>query len=263
MDNQSQTDSATADITFHVEQSRNNGAFRCNSPIVVSANDLETNLANAASSSKWYFYDDFTDVLNNTLGGFVVGPSTPPLGTGSAHVNPLANSTGRTVLANSQFGGTVLATISALSYSAYQPSGAWSATEAPFVRFNVDFTGSAAYQKSLVYVPSANGAVTQNTWQTQDMVNGGNALWCWSGMTGCGGSGASWPAQTGVAFSNPSAPLQKWSDIIAAYPGIKMHSLFPFVGMRVGEPGPTGLTANLDNFSITISGVTKTYDFGN
>ncbi len=155
MGNEAQTDSYAADIGIRVVQARNNSAFRCApltngqvAPIVVGANDLETVLANSAASGKWYFYNDTTDALNNTLGGFVGGPGTPPLGTGSAVVNPLATAGDRTLLANSQFGGTLLSSISALSFSYYQPvPGTWSSSESPFLRFNVDFNNSASIRR--------------------------------------------------------------------------------------------------------------------
>lgn len=260
--NETQTDSMTGDISFNVVQSRNNGGFVCgareqgptNTTVVVGANDLETVLANSATSEKWYFYDDSLDVLNNSLGGFVVGPVTPPLGTGSAVANPLASASGRTLLTNGGFGGTLLSNISALSYSYYQPSGAWSANEAPFVRFNVDFAGSPSYQKSLVYVPIANGPVTQNSWQTANMATAG-ALWVYSG--------AFWPAGVSELGTTPGATAKTWASILADYPSVRMHPLFPQIGMRVGEPGPIGLTANLDKFSITISGNTQTFNFEN
>ncbi|MFZ2693840.1 MAG: SipW-dependent-type signal peptide-containing protein, partial [Minisyncoccia bacterium] len=161
--NVAQTDGVVVDVSFQAVQSRNNGQFLCSNlpplvggPIVVNSDTLESNILNASTSKKWYFYDDTSDVLNNSLGGFVVGPAVPPLGTGSALVNPLAGPTGRTLLTNGGFGGTLLSTITNLSYGYYQPSGAWSVSEAPFLRFNVDFAGSPAYQNSLVYVPSAN-----------------------------------------------------------------------------------------------------------
>lgn len=250
MGNTAQTDSMTADVAFRVEQSRNNSDFRCVVPTVVTANDLETNIANVVSSGKWYFYNDTSDVLDNTLGTFVSGPLTPPLGTGSALVNPLLAANGRTLLTNSSFGGTLLSNISAMSYSYYQPSGAWSATEAPFVRFNVDFNGSPAYQGSLVYVPANNGVVTQDVWQTANMASPASQ-WVYSG--------ANWPAPN----AQPGTTPKTWAQILADYPSVRMHPLFPQIGMRVGEPGPVGLTANLDNFSMTVSGATKTFNFGN
>jgi hypothetical protein len=73
-------------------------------------------------------------------------------------------------------------------------------------------------------------------------------------------SGANWPAPNAATPGTTALPL---SQILTDYPSIRMHPLFPQIGLRVGEPGPAGLTANLDNFSITIGGNTKTYDFGN
>lgn len=185
------------------------------------------------------------------MGLFVLGPVTPPLGTGSVLINPLLASNARTLLTNGGFGGTVLSNVSALSYAYYQPSGAWSSTEAPFLRFNVDFSGSTSYQGSLVYIPSANGPVTQDSWQNTGNIVLGSSQWVYSG--------ANWPAPN----AQPGTTPKSWSQILADYPAIRMHPLFSQIGIRVGEPGPTGLTANLDNFSITISATTKTYDFGN
>ena len=44
---------------------------------------------------------------------------------------------------------------------------------------------------------------------------------------------------------------------------IETRSTDSWLGVRVGEPGPTGYIGNVDFFSVTIGGVTKTFDFGN
>ncbi len=76
-------------------------------------------------------------------------------------------------------------------------------------------------------------------------------------------SGAFWPVGGSELGTTPGTTAKTWTSILADYPLIRMHPSFPQIGMRVGEPGPAGLTANLDDFSITISAVTKTFDFGN
>jgi predicted ribosomally synthesized peptide with SipW-like signal peptide len=258
MGNNTQTDSLTADITMRVSQSRNQPNFTCSTgttagpqTIVVNANSLGN-----GTGTGWYFYDDTSNIVNNAIGSFVSGPSTPPLGTGSAQATATTSGS-RVLLANSSFAGTPLSNISALSFSDYSNSGAWSATEVPFFRFDVDFTGSTvAYSGSLVYEPNDNTpAVTQNTWQSWNMISGGNAKWEYSRSF--------WPAGvTTVANTIPGTTARTWSSILADYPSIKMWSTGQ-LGMRVGEPGPVGFTANLDNFQINTGSGLKTYDFGN
>jgi len=228
-----------------------------NNTVVVTQNDLETNLANAATSGKWYFFDDTSNVLNNALGSFVTGPSTPPRGTGSAEVT-LADATSRVFLTNSAFGGKLLSTISVFGFSEDSHSGSGvSATEVPFVRFNVDFTGSNGFQGSLVYEPTDNGTITQNGWQTWDMIKGGNAKWQYTNHT--------WPTTTtgpdaGVVGQSGNT-ARTWNAIIADYPSIQMLASGPQVGVRFGEPGPAGYIADTDAFIIGFGTTATTYDF--
>ena len=260
--NDAQTDSTSADLTFYATQARNQPNFTCASIgsniVKVQAADLSTNGSNG-SNGDWYFYDDTANVINNALGSFVAGPGTPPDGTGSAQMT-LAGATSRTFLATSEYGGTTLASITQWSIGEWADSGAWSTSEVPFVRFNVDFTtGSPTFQGSLVYEPNSNGTVTQNTWQTWDLLNGGNAEWNYSGAT--------WPVTavgpdatlTGI----PGTTLRTWHNILLDYPNIRMWAAGPQVGVRVGEPGPTGFTANVNFFSIATGGAPTVYEFSN
>jgi predicted ribosomally synthesized peptide with SipW-like signal peptide len=256
MGNNAQTDSMTADIAFRVEQARNNSAFRCNPPVVVTANDLANNLSDVISNpAKWFMYNDDTDTIDNTLGVFVTGPGTPLLGTKSLEFTLGANPQSRKNIATYQFTGTPLSSISAMSFGVYSHggSGGASVNESPFLAFNVDFNGTDTWQKRLVYVPSANGAVSQDTWNNNDAIQGGNALWTWSGYVA---NGNKWP-------DNNVNEYRTWNDIKASFPGVRVRVTDSWLGVRVGEPGPTGYIGNVDKFSITISGVTKTFDFGN
>jgi hypothetical protein len=69
-----------------------------------------------AASNGWAFMQE----VATGSGAFVVGPTTPPLGTGSAQLT--VDSTGREGLWTLNFAGTRLDQIETLSYSTYQPA---------------------------------------------------------------------------------------------------------------------------------------------
>src|SRR5690348_6699821 len=63
----------------------------------------------------WFFYDDNSDTIVPSLGSFVFGPGTPPLGQGSVQISTVG--TGRPNLATYQFSGIKLADITTLKFS--------------------------------------------------------------------------------------------------------------------------------------------------
>lgn len=196
----------------------------------------------------WFFYNDETDTIDNSLGSFVNGPATPPEGVGSVQIS--VSGTQRRNLATYQFSGTPLADITTLAFSTYNPSAGngGSANRSGYLQFNVDFNGSDTWQRRLVYVPSQNGVVQQNTWQEWDAIDGGNALW--------GYSGATWPV-TG----EPGTTLKTWNQILTDYPGARIRVTDSFVGVRVGEPYADGYTENIDAFKFGTAAGTTTFDF--
>lgn len=197
-----------------------------------------------ADADNWFFYNDENDTIDNSLGSFVPGPATPPLGSSSVQLS--VTGTQRKNLATYQFGGTVLSDITSLSYYTYNPSAGngGSANRSGYLHFNVDFNGSDTWQRRLVYVPAVNGVVQQNTWQEWDAINNGNALWSYSGST--------WPVD-----GLPGTTTKTWSQILAQYPGIRMRVSDSFLGIRVGEPYSDGYTENIDSFKFgTTSGET-------
>lgn len=269
MGNNVQTDSYTADISLRVEQARNNGNFTCTAPasteIDVTTNDLQPNtahadLATAFGSDKWFFYNDESDVIDNSLGSFVSGPGTPPLGSNSAQMTVTGSQ--RRNLATYQFSNVPLSTISAMSFSTLAQSagdGSPGTGRDAYLNFNVDFNGSDTFQNRLVFVPKQNGSVVADTWQNWDAIQGGAAKWSFSGSV--------WPTPTAGPHigqvGTPGTTLKTWADILADYPGIKTRTTDSWLGMRVGEPYANGFTGNVDKFSITIGATTKTFDFGN
>lgn len=232
-----------------------------NETIVVHPWNLDTTSSNpldviAAGLNKWFMYNDTNDTVDNTLGSFIVGPAPAPAGAGSVQFALGASPFDRKNIATYQFSGTVLTTITEMSYSAYSHSGVAGPTESPYFNFNVDFTGtSGSWQKRLVYVPSVNGVVPQDAWNTFDVINGGNALWTWSGYAA---NGNKWP-------DGNTSQYRTWNAIKTAFPGARVLPSGGWLGVRVGEPGPTGYVGNVDKFVIGIqSGTTihtTTYDF--
>lgn len=234
----------------------NIGKCNSNGKIIVRQNDLEpgpTATALTNGSGKWFMYNDSTDVIDNTLGSFVAGPSTPAYGAGSLAFTLGANPLDRKNIATFQFSGVTLASITQMSFGAYSHSGVSGPNESPYLNFNVDFNGTGTWQRRLVYVPSVNGAVPQDSWNSYDVVNGGTALWTWSGYTD---NGNQWPD------SNPNQ-YRTWNDIKVAFPGVRLLPIGGWLGVRVGEPGPSGYTGNVDFFKIATSGPATVYDFEN
>jgi hypothetical protein len=228
------------------------------STTVVHQGDLAANFGDVlANPSKWLFYNDETDTIDNTQGSMVTGPGTPPLGTGSAQIS--VTGTQRRNLATYQFSGTKLGDISTLKFSTYNPSAGngGSVSRSAYLQFNVDFSGNDSWQKRLVFVPSQNGTVTADNWKEWDAIQGGNAKWNYSGAT--------WPTTATGPDANvvgtPGSTLRTWNAILADYPGIKMRTSDSFFGLRVGEPYADGYTENLDKVVVGTGAIVKTFDF--
>lgn len=224
---------------------------------VVTPADMATSFADLSSKQDaWFFYNDETDQIDNSLGTFVTGPATPPAGNDSVQIS--VTGTQRRNLATYQFSGTPLSNITELKFSTYNPSAGngGSANRSGYLNFNVDFNGSDTWQRRLVYVPSQNETVVQDSWQEWDAINGGNALWSYSGTT--------WPATTqgpDANLSESGTTLRSWNDILADYPGIRIRLTDSWLGIRVGEPYADGYTENIDAFKFGTNEGTTTFDF--
>jgi len=216
---------------------------------LVKPTDLAADAAAvAANPSKWLFYNDENDTINNALGSFVTGPATAPLGSGSAQIS--VTGTQRRNLATYQFSGTPLSSITELKYSTYNPSAGnpGSSQRSGYLQFNVDFNGSDTWQRRLTFVPANNGTVTQNSWKEWDALNGGNALWTYSGAT--------WPV-TGESGFTPKT----WNKILTDYPGVRVRVTDAQLSIRVGEPYADGYTENIDKVVFGTAAETKVFNF--
>jgi hypothetical protein len=217
--------------------------------VVVTPNDTAKSFADvAADPSKWFFFNDENNTIDDTLGSFVPGPAIAPGGQGSVQIS--VTGTQRRNLATYQFSGTPLADITELKFSTYNPSAGngGAADRSAYLNFNVDFNGSDTWQRRLVFVPRNNGTVVQDAWQEWDAIDGGNALWSYSGPT--------WPV-TG----EPGTTLKTWSQILADYPGVRVRVTDSWLGLRVGEPYANGYTENIDLFVFGTADGTTTFDF--
>lgn len=201
----------------------------------------------------WLFYNDERLIYGGeygdpSLGSFVSGPATPANGIGSAQISVFG--TQRRNLASYAFAGTPLASITALSFRTYNPAvgNPGPANRSAYLQFNVDFDGSDTWQRRLVFVPSQNGTVVQDSWQEWDALNGGNAMWSHSGPT--------WPGSL-----TPGTTLKTWSQILSEYPGVRIRVTDAQLSMRVGEPYLDGYTENIDSFTFGTAAGTTIYDF--
>jgi hypothetical protein len=210
---------------------------------------LVTEVTAATMASKgWFFYNDETNSINPALGSFVTGPGTPDYGTGSAQIS--VTGTQRRNLSTAQFAGTPLANITVMRFRTYNPStgNGGSANRSAYLNFDVDFNMSDTFQSRLVWVPSQNGTVIQNSWQEWDTINGGAGLWQYSGAT--------WPVTL-----QPGTTLKTWAQVLSDYPVIRIRPTNSQIAMRVGEPYADGYTENIDTFTFGTASGTTIFDF--
>lgn len=222
-------------------------------PIVTSNVDVVVRPSTLSFPGGWYFYDDVSDTPHpNTSTGhydMVSGPATPPKG--DASVQMTVTGSERTNIATAQFAGTDLSAIGDMKFSTYQPStNPGSLTKAIYLNFDVDFdnTVPSAYQGRLVFVPSDNGSVSQDSWQEWDAYAG---QWRWSKFIS---NGNAWP-------DGNTSELRSWSDIVASFPKSEILATYGQLLFRAGEPYPDGFTGNVDKFVFKTGTTTTTYDF--
>jgi hypothetical protein len=208
-------------------------------------------LACTGDISGWFFYNDETDEVDSSLGAFVEGPATPPEGVGSAQISVTGSQ--RRNIATYQFAGTPLSDITELKFSTYNPSAGngGAADRTGYLNFNVSFDGLDTWQRRLSYHPAQNGTIVQDVWQEWDAIDGGNALWGWSGFVA---NGNQWP-------DGETATLRTWSDLLISFPNIQIRDTDSWFGVRVGEPYADGYTENIDKIVFGTSGGTTIFDF--
>lgn len=176
-------------------------------------------------------------------GQFILGPATPPSGTGSLQLST-TTSNDKVWLFNYDHISTSLSSIDALGYSTYRTFG--NGYQVASINIEVDVNGpDAGGYAVLVFEPVYNtsqGTVQDGVWQTWDAFNSGQAIW-WSSR-----------AIPGVCAFDC---FVTWNSIIAANPGAIIIGGF---GVNQGGGNPALLSA-VDNLVIGKSGSTSTYNF--
>jgi hypothetical protein len=133
-----------------------------------------------AATPTWGYFTENT--VGAQTGSYGAGPSSPPLGTGSAQMGLTASNQGM-ALGTLSFAGAKLANLTNLTYSSYQTG----TPQAISLQFDINYHGPGDVLSAgrLVYEPYLTETVTPNVWQSWDALNG---KW-WASRTGTPGSG--------------------------------------------------------------------------
>ena len=215
-------------------------------------------------------FDDNGNIVTNGpyygTAAMAPGPATPPIGTGSAHLaTPVGAADGAAAIATEGYDGTLLSSITSLSYSAYDVTN--NGQQFPYLAISIDEYGPTdttdvdtlffepPYQQPSTGNPAlANqGPTVQNVWQNWNAFVGG-----WWDNNNIGSPGT---------FEGPGEPgVQPLSAFLAQYPLATIaNGGYPGLGgiaLQVGfESSGDTEDGYVDAFSIGVGGVTTTYNF--
>jgi hypothetical protein len=182
---------------------------------------------------------------------FVSGPAMPPLGTGSLQMTTTdanGSSNAKAQLFNYSYIGTPLSSITELSYSDYRSSSSTnSAAQRIGLNIEVDFVGDGSSYTTLVFEPiyqaDGIGALSTDTWQSWDAINGGNGIW-WSTKD-----------IPGVCAFNC---FVSWNTIVTNNPNAK---ILGGLGFNIGSGWTGQFSGNVDALEVGVAGNTTIYDF--
>jgi hypothetical protein len=189
---------------------------------------------------------------------FVVGPATPPLGTGSAHLNTGTDGSQSAQIWNAGWDGTRLDAITELGYSTYATQ--WNGQQVPYLKLYVNYTGGSGVDDALYFEPtySRNGAGNANpfpyqpapalnVWQTWDALHG---MW-WADDPSFAGTGGSNAKTLGAYLAlHPNATIVSGSGVLG---GVRFASGFASAG--------DVFNAYVDNFHIATATSSAVYNF--
>lgn len=216
--------------------------------VPVSVMAAGTTVVTPTNMQDWAFIQE----IANGSGSMVLGPETPPLGTGSAELR--VDSTGREILLNNNFAGTKLSDITTLGYSTYRQTG--SDPLAISLQLDIDTNSTDAittWQGRLVYEPYFTHTVIADEWQTWNTLDDSlTGNWWFSGT----------PGNTVCPQSNPCT----WTEVKTAFPdaAIRVNNLSDtagFINFKAGGPWAPSFVGNVDAFTIGVNNSLTTYDF--
>jgi hypothetical protein len=210
----------------------------CDSVVVIES-DVARQPENTPPTRNWVLY---TRLAGN--GTFRTGPGSPPAGVGSFETVTPTNAD-KVTLFNFDHIGTELADIDKMGYATYRTVGTGVAL--PSINMVVDFNGPnvAGGFTTLVFEPYFNpdqGAVQNDTWQTWDAYNGGQAMW--------------WSTRIIPGVPCVQCPVT-WATIVANNPDATILGGY---GINQGSFNG-GITASSDVLTLGSNGECITYDF--
>jgi len=219
-------------------------------------NQLSTpQVSTPLNDNGWFYWEDNDDHL---VAGhdYVFGPANGPLPVGSAHIaSGNASDNKLRGLFTKQFQGTRLDAITTLKYSTYVPAA--NVSNVPSFQIGVDFTGNAnpGYQGRLVYVPSENGTIQGDTWQTWNLKDPNAKFYYSSGTYSPNGDGCLMSQGSGCTLAT----------ILAAHPNARIHpndsSTPPDTWGILGVRTEPNANANVDNFVIGVNSANTIVNF--
>jgi hypothetical protein len=217
-----------------------------------------------ANMQGWSFFslnDTYTGPQAGSIGQMVTGPGTPPLGTGSAELSTTAGGGGGGVgITTGAFDGTLLSSITSLSYDAY--SAVNNGQQFPYLALNVNLNDGSGNQDTLFFEPpyqtpaaggpgvANQGPTVMNEWQPWNAEIG--SFWDNNNVLGSGGYN-----EVGTLATFETAyPLATIADSTAPY------SFIDGVTLQVGfgSDGDT-FTGYVDDVTIGTASGSTTYDF--
>jgi len=215
------------------------GTIKASAPIVVTASSLQG----------WLLFNDGT--TTPATAGFVNGPGTPPLGTGSygtAITQPVTKIVFGRV--DAAYNNVLLSTLTQLSYSTYVDPTATNKTVNWYINVYLDTTGSGTtYNYRLDFAPPGS---TPGVWFTWDTMTQPYWLLYNRSTKTFGAPGT---------LATVTAGLPANTRIIQ---GFSTNPAYPSIKFTMGDSGSghVGFIGNIDNVTIGFSGNSSTtWDF--
>jgi hypothetical protein len=199
----------------------------------------DTVVVTAAQPDGWAF-SNTDNTGTNASGQFVVGPTTPPLGTGSAQL--LVGDANSSEILISAFGaGSSISAFTALTYETYVTTSTQGSGAAPTLQFDLH-NAAGAFVGRLVFDPGLLGTVTDDTWQSWNAATA--QAWYFSK-----------PAQTGDC----SLTTGTYCTLAQAAADISGFTTLDVL-FKAGS-GQSSFNGNVDDFTFGINGTDTTFDF--
>lgn len=231
--------------------------------------DAVTVVVDPNNMDGWTFYStDSSGALNtgSNVGQMVTGPATPPLGVGSANLMTAAGAgDGSEQLRNTDWAGTLLSSITSLSYSTYATS--IGGDQLPFLNLYISTQGNGVYDDRLWFEPVYSSASAGNGNPNPQPNIALNAWQTWNAFTGMWYSDSTTPNAN--AFPNdPNGPGDHaitFAEFVAAFPNATIVNPSAGIGgirLASGFSSPgDNYNTYVDGFTIGVSGVDTTYNF--